>query len=60
VVLITDEQAHDGIIHPWTAHSYVINVAPYKPGLSTDGGWVRINGWSERAIEWMAIHENER
>lgn len=57
VILLTDEQAHDGIHPLWAKHGYIINVAPYKPGLETGTGWVRINGWSERVIDWIKQHE---
>lgn len=58
VILLTDEQAHDGIHPLWASHGYVINVAPYKPCLETPGGWVRINGWSERIIDWIINYEH--
>jgi hypothetical protein len=58
VILLTDEQSHDGIHRLWAKHGYIINVAPYAPGLETPGGWVRINGWSERVIDWVRAHEN--
>lgn len=57
VVVITDEQSHDGILPAWAPHSYVINVAPYKPGLDVSQGWHRINGWSDRVVDWMAMEE---
>jgi hypothetical protein len=59
LVVITDEQSHDGTIHPWAKHSYIINVAPYQPGLVTHGGWHRINGWSERIVDWMIAQEGD-
>lgn len=57
MILLTDEQAHDGLCASVAKHAYVINVAPYKPGLELGGSWVRINGWSERVIDWMKFHE---
>ncbi len=57
VILLTDEQASDGIHRLWTKRGYIINVAPYAPGLETNGQWVRINGWSERIIDWIKLHE---
>jgi len=60
-VLLTDEQAHDGIYPAWTKYAYVVNVAPYKPGLeATQKGWTRINGFSERLIDWMRLAEEEQ
>lgn len=58
VVVVTDEQSHDGIptlTEPM--RGYIVNVAPYTPGLSTKGGWTRINGWSERVVDWIAMEE---
>lgn len=57
VIVITDEQAHDGNIPRWTDRGYLCNVAPYKPGLELTGGWKRINGWSERIVDWMRAEE---
>lgn len=59
VILVTDEQAHDGSCLLWAPHGYLINVAPYKPSLETTGGWVRINGFSERVVDWIQLHEQE-
>lgn len=61
VIVVTDEQSHDG--GPPTllnTKCYLINVAPYKPGLDTTGGWMRVNGWSERIIDWILLDEQMR
>jgi hypothetical protein len=60
LVVVTDEQAHDGILPCWAPHGYLINVAPYKPGLATTNGWHRISGWSERVVDWMRETEAEK
>ena len=57
VLVITDEQSQDGIAAAWAPRSYLLNVAPYKPGLDVHHGWVRINGWSERVVDWLRWHE---
>lgn len=57
LIVVTDEQSHDGLHEAWTPHSYLINVAPYKPGLDVSQGWTRINGWSDRVVEWIALEE---
>jgi len=57
VIVITDEQSQDGIAPAWAPHSYLINVAPYKPGLDTSQGWTRINGWSDRVVDWILMEE---
>lgn len=62
VVVITDEQAHDTEaaalpLPNAEARGYLINVAPYQPGLVLGGRWARINGWSERVVDWLRVHE---
>ena len=59
LIVITDEQAHDGILSAWTAKAYVVNVAPYKNGLSYGNGWTHVDGWSERVVEYIAAVEGE-
>ena len=59
VVVITDEQSHDGILPAWTGKAYVINVAPYKSGISYGNGWTHIDGWSERVLDYIAAMETE-
>ena len=59
LIVITDEQSHDGILAAWTAKAYVVNVAPYKHGLSYRDGWTHIDGWSERVVDYIAAAEAE-
>jgi 60 kDa SS-A/Ro ribonucleoprotein len=59
LIVITDEQSHDGIFPAWTAKAYVVNVAPYKHGLSYGDGWTHIDGWSERVVDYIAAAEAE-
>jgi 60 kDa SS-A/Ro ribonucleoprotein len=59
VIVITDEQSHDGILPAWTKRAYVVNVAPYKHGVSYGNGWTHIDGWSERIVEYIAAWEEE-
>ena len=59
VIVITDEQSHDGILPAWTKQAYVINVAPYKSGISYGNGWTHIDGWSERVLDYIAAMETE-
>ncbi len=59
LIVITDEQSHDGILPAWTAKAYVVNVAPYKHGLSYGNGWTHIEGWSERIVDYIAAVETE-
>jgi 60 kDa SS-A/Ro ribonucleoprotein len=59
VIVITDEQSHDGILPAWTPKAYVVNVAPYKHGVSYGNGWTHVDGWSERVIDYIAGVETE-
>lgn len=64
VIIITDEQDCDHDKSKTLSNApklaenlYLMNVAPYKPGLDTSHGWTRINGWSEQIIRWIAYNE---
>lgn len=61
IIVITDEQSHDGLPFCHAIRSgYIVNVAPYKPGLETKSlGWTRINGWSDRLMDYIAAIEGE-
>jgi hypothetical protein len=59
LIVITDEQSHDGILPAWTAQAYVVNAAPYKHGLSYGNGWTHVDGWSERIVDYMIAVEAE-
>jgi 60 kDa SS-A/Ro ribonucleoprotein len=59
VIVITDEQSHDGIRPAWTPRAYVVNVAPYKHGVSYGNGWTHVDGWSERIVDFIAAVEPE-
>ncbi|HEY2546728.1 MAG TPA: VWA domain-containing protein [Candidatus Acidoferrum sp.] len=59
VIVITDEQTHDGILPAWTPRAYVVNVAPYKQGVSYGNGWTHVDGWSERIVDYIAASETE-
>ena len=59
IIVITDEQSHDGILDAWTPRAYVVNVAPYKYGISYGRGWMHVDGWSERIVDYIAAVEEE-
>jgi hypothetical protein len=59
MIVITDEQSHDGILPAWAPKAYVINVAPYQHGVSYGNGWTHIDGWSERVMDYIAAAEEE-
>ena len=59
VIVITDEQSHDGIAPAWTPKAYVVNVAPHQHGVSYGSGWTHIDGWSERVVDYIAATESE-
>jgi 60 kDa SS-A/Ro ribonucleoprotein len=57
LIVITDEQSQDGILPGFGSHNYLLNVATDQPGLELAEGWSRINGFSERFIDWLRVHE---
>ena len=59
LIVVTDEQSHDGILPAWTSRAYVVNVAPYKHGISYGNRWTHIDGWSERIVDYIAASEAE-
>lgn len=59
LIVVTDEQSHDGILPAWTNKAYVVNVAPYKHGISYGNGWMHVDGWSERILDYIAGMEEE-
>ena len=59
LIVITDEQSHDGILRAWTPRAYVVNVAPYKHGISYGNNWTHIDGWSERIVDYITAVEAE-
>lgn len=57
VIVITDEQSHDGIANAWAPNSWLINIASYKNGVGVNKGWSVIDGWSERVMEYIMLSE---
>jgi hypothetical protein len=53
LIIITDEQAADGIRKAWTPNAYVVNVAPYKNGVSYGNGYTHVDGFSERILDYI-------
>ena len=57
LIVITDEQSQDGIAPCFAPLGYVVNVAPYQNGVGYREGWMHIDGWSERVIDYIAEYE---
>lgn len=57
IIVITDEQSHDGICDPVADKAYLINVASNINGVGY-GRWTHIDGFSENVIKF--IYEFER
>ena len=58
LIVITDEQAHDELPSgPLAKACYMVNVAPYEHGLEGGKAWTRINGWSDRLVDWIRVVE---
>ena len=58
LIVITDEQSQDGCADAWIPKSYLVNVAPNKNGVSYRNGWRRIDGFSERILDYIAEFED--
>lgn len=60
VIVVTDEQTHDGIIPPPKGTTgYVVNVAANRPALALNGNWTRISGFSERIVDFIRWEESQ-
>lgn len=59
IIVITDEQSHDGVAQAYNDKSYLINVASYKNGVGYDKGWKHISGFSENIIKYIQEIEKE-
>lgn len=57
IVVITDEQTHDGIIEPLAKNAYLINVASNANGVGY-GRWTHIDGFSESVLKFIAEFES--
>lgn len=59
LIVITDEQATGYGVMPAPAAKigYIVNVASYAPGLDVSSGWTRINGFSERIVDYIRYEE---
>jgi len=61
LIVITDEQAHDRITStPDAGTKVMVNVAPYENGISISNDWVRVNGWSEKILDFLKVDEDLR
>lgn len=63
IIVFTDEQAQDtyfgGVPKPRTGSTaYMVNVASYEKGVADETrGWSKINGFSERIVDYIAAIE---
>jgi hypothetical protein len=55
LIVFTDEQAHDRVPAPKGA-GYMVNVASYQHGVG-HGDWRRVNGFSEKILDWIIATE---
>jgi len=58
VIVITDEQSTDSGRVPTVPRGYIVNVCTYQNGVDF-GAWVRINGWSDRIVDYIRALETE-
>lgn len=57
LIVFTDEQSQDRVSAP-KGDGYIVNVASYKRGVGT-GDWRRIDGFSEKILDWIITQEAE-
>jgi hypothetical protein len=55
LIVFTDEQAHDVVPAP-KGVGYMVNVASYQHGVGF-GDWGRVNGFSEKILDWIIASE---
>lgn len=56
LIVLTDEQSHDGSLASTAKKAYIINVASYQYGVSYDD-FVHINGFSEAVVTYLTEYE---
>ena len=56
LVVVTDEQAHDDVQAGVGKRHYLVNVGTYEKGVGY-GPWVRINGFSDAVLGYIAACE---
>lgn len=64
VIVLTDEQDCDHKCNPMSAQklgnvNYIVNMAAYKYGVGYGNGWVHVDGWSERILDYIRLIEQE-
>lgn len=59
LIVFTDEQSSDPVGQVICEKRYMINVATYKNGVSYNGHWRRVDGFSEAVIDWICEYEKE-
>jgi 60 kDa SS-A/Ro ribonucleoprotein len=58
LIVITDEQTHDGVLEPIHERNYVVNVASAQHGVGY-GKYVHVDGFSEHIVRYIHAYENE-
>jgi 60 kDa SS-A/Ro ribonucleoprotein len=58
IIVITDEQSHDGIMQINTGNNYIVNVASYQNGVGYNMGWTHVSGWSDKVLNYIEHLEN--
>jgi hypothetical protein len=55
LIVLTDEQSHDAVGAP-KGVGYMVNVASYQHGVG-HGPWRRVDGFSEKILDWIIATE---
>ena len=59
MIVITDEESSDHVGHaPVPGQSYIINVGTSKNGITSEGGWDKVSGFSENVFQYIAEKES--
>lgn len=59
LIVITDEQSQDGGGPAFAPRNWVVNVAAYKNGVGYGNDWNRVDGWSDRVLDYIVAAEAE-
>ncbi len=58
LIVFTDEQSHERVDEP-KGVGYMVNVASYQHGVG-HGPWRRVDGFSEKILDWIIASEAQR
>lgn len=60
LIVITDEQSSDIVGKPVAKDAYMINIASYRNGVANKADWTKIDGWSDRILNYLVKFEDSK